>query len=446
MMQFMLAILYYAVVIVSLLFFFFLFKKFKMELLSFSVISYLCTFFLAILPGYFIATGDVFLVLQPHLYRGFDITIYFIYLLLAMLMPAGLLLGRLIANRYEFTIPGRCILVPKIFVISISVIVYTFLYYAWLPVIPINEAIMGTMKGLSLVVARLEVTHQLGCTGYTVPRLFGYWRPMLQPISIAIFIFWIQYLNLKKPLNFIMILLGFTFVLYGQIFTLEKAPVIYFIMALIISLCLIRKIRFFKAFVFVSILAVFCMLFMYYYFMQVGIQDLIRSFVHRAMSGTASIYDQILYVKNSGLLFISNMHMNYVNENPIDVSIWSFYRLNTKAAAVGAIGTSGGLSLAELYFSFSYFGAIVYFIMVTFYGFFDGFLLSLYSYEKDTATKNIHLGIYAVFCTLYMAVLMNNVFYIFEFPTIVSRYFYPVVFIYIILFKLESIKIRNKVK
>lgn len=439
---FFLMILYYVLSLLSGFIFFYCLYKYKIKFLSFSTLSYLVALVLAILPGYYIAEGDVFRESNPSLFRGFDYEIYFIYLFFSILMPMGLLLGRLLSSNLYLEIPERSFIRYKMIFLTLFLIVYSLAYYYWVPTIPLWEMIKGNLDFMQLSFARSSITHALG-SAYSVPILFGYWRMVIQVFAITIFIYWLNCFRFNKVSHYFYIFFLFILISYGHLFTLEKAPFIYFVIAIIFNYYFSKRVPINFKTIYIAFGLVLLVSVMYYFFMKASPYTVFQSISRRLLVQTSSIYDQINYIRENGYLLFDNMKMNYINEHPLDVSRWSFARIYPKSFNYGIVGSAGGLSIANLYFSFSSLGFFVFFVMMVLYGFIDGVFITSILYSKSTKTF-INKAFYISISSYFILVLVSDVFLLIQFPTIVSRGFYPIILFYFFLAKLESLRIRIK--
>ena len=132
---------YYLIVSITIFFYFYSFKKSNLQIISFSSLMYIFAIFFAILPGFMISKGTVFQERFPHLYRGFDIDVYFLFIFYTLLLPLGLYTGRLIVKNFDTKIPSRSHPNKRMSMIIFGIIIYSILYFNWLDSIPLISAI-----------------------------------------------------------------------------------------------------------------------------------------------------------------------------------------------------------------------------------------------------------------------------------------------------------------
>ena len=401
---------------------------------------YIFAIFFAILPGFMISKGTVFQERFPHLYRGFDIDVYFLFIFYTLLLPLGLYTGRLIVKNFDTKIPSRSHPNKRMSMIIFGIIIYSILYFNWLDSIPLISAISEGLTKNQIGELRLNVTHQMSKHG-EVPRIFGYWRAILQYISLSVFI----YLFSARSKNFFDWLFVFfwgALVAFFLTYTTEKAPLIYMFIAIVFSLALQKKIQA-KTIISSGVISFIILMIFYSAFMKVNLFESPKYILKRIALQTASMYHQVDYFQENGFTWFNSTHMNYLVENTISPNQISYIEMYPQNAEKGQIGSAGGLSIGKLFVGYSWFAIPLFFFITILYGALDGILLStIYSKHNDKYSRWIHFAFYCGCSAFFIQALVSNVFTIFEIPTIVPRRLYPLAACYLFLIKLEALHIK----
>jgi len=256
----------------------------------------------------------------------------------------------------------------------IAIVIYGFLYLRWLGNVPLNDVLFGSHDLLAAIIRRVEITHQLGQM-QSLPLVFQYWRVVMQFFGLVLFVYFTQYLG-RGTVNRVLLVLLFVLLTYGYVFTLEKAPFVYAITALF----LLRADREFRlgpalAFGGASLAVVYVM---YVFFMGASTEtwyEPFRDMGERVSLQSASVYSQIGYVRANDFIWLRGIDLQFarrlIDNDYIDLSVWSFSELSPQYASIGVIGAAGGNAYAQLYFMFSWVAIPVFLTLVAAYGFAD---------------------------------------------------------------------------
>lgn len=437
---------YYSVLILSVCAYFISLRIFRLRLITYSTLMYTLAFMLVILPGYQIAAGEAL----PEFYHGFDHDLYLIYLSYMLILPVGLIIGNCCGKSFRVECQTKKNIRFRVYSVLMFIIIYSLLYFNWLPYIPLNNMLAGSTDLGSLAIQRIDITHQLGSS--YIPFPFRYWRNFLQPIFIVIFIYLLLSLQNKTLFFKIFLLFVFLFLVYCSVFTLEKAPMVYIIIALMMaSLIKKGKISFFKLSGYM-VLAIIAIAVMYSFFMGTEMETFTQplSIVwDRISRQSVSTYIQIEYVRDHGFLSIRGIHMpilhHFIDYGYTDPSKWAYKILMPAYANAGAVGASGGMSLAQLYFCFSWFSIPVFFLFVCIYGFFDSvFLNSIYSERSSKTARTINMAFYVGLSSYYSMALASSVFSLFAFPTVFNPSVFFFLLLYMYLMNVTKLKVYQK--
>ncbi|NTZ20255.1 hypothetical protein EXW96_22715 [Paenibacillus sp. JMULE4] len=200
-----------------------------------------------------------------------------------------------------------------------------------------------------------------------------------------------------------------------------------------------------------SILAAMIALFsMYILFMGVNtgsIIELIKLPFIRIFNQSSATYVQINYVRQEGFLSINGIYMPLISSllgiQYFDISQWAYKIIYAGYADLGAVGTSGGMSLTELYFAFSWFGVPLFIGFVMMYGLVDSVMLNTIKFNTGKA-KLINTAFYIAVSSFYSLALVGSVFTFFTFPTILNPSLFFICMLYIYLINVTKIKIYIK--
>ena len=391
-----------------------------MPLVSYSAFTFMVAFVGHILPGYYIATGNAL----PIVYRGFDIEVYWIYVVFALVLPAGLLLGQVLAGDIRLNIVRRGSDRSRAWLVVAAMIVYGLLYIRWLGTVPLNDLLFGSHDLLQTVIRRVQITHQLG-EMENLPVLFQYWRVVLQMFSLIVFIYFAQYLR-RGAINRAVLWVMFALLTYAYLFTLEKAPYLYALTALYL-LRAERTFRLRSALLFagVALLAVYVM---YVTFMGSNTEVWYEPFAEigqRISAQSASVYAQIEYVRDNGFIGVRGIDLQFArrlfDNDYIDLSVWAFRRLSTEYVKLGVIGAAGGNAFAQLYFMFSWLATPLFFVTVFIYGFVDRvFSNTINSGALDDRTAMIVRSFYVALIPFTALGFAGSVFTVFGAPILLN--------------------------
>lgn len=429
----------------------------RLKLVSYSTLMYIMAIILVMIPGYQIVSGTEYAhIVRLGFSRGFDIELYWLYISFIIISTVGLLLGQISGKPIFLKTIPRATVKKKANIVLVFIILYSIAYFYWLPVIPINSLIAGT-DIYSLTIERMQVTHSMDII-FKVPVLFRYWRNILQPVFLAFFILLTLNLNLKRLSSKLLWAVTGLFLIYCSIFTLEKAPVIYILIALIFVGYIIQPPGSYIKLLLkglsgrnlsIIVIGFFAIVIMYKSFMgadMANIKTIFNTIWSRLAAQSASTYLQIEYVrKYTGFIGLNGIDLplikHFINYNYIDLSKMAIIDMFPSIAKQGYVGAAGGLSLAQLYFCFSWLAFPLFFLFTFLMGFIDTILLNtIYKPKKSDPSRNINIAFYSAFSTYFSMALVSSVFVIFAIPTILN----PGVIIYL-LFYFLLIKFNIKV-
>lgn len=341
-----------------------------MRMVSYAMFTFIFALLVHMLPGYYIATGKAL----PLLDHGFDAEIYWVYLTFVVCLPTGLAIGTLCGANIRLEAKEQDAVSARVWLVLIAIVIYGMLYIRWLGSVPLNDVLFGSHDLLAAIIRRVEITHQLGQM-QSLPVLFQYWRVVMQLFALVLFVYFTQYLG-RGTLNRVLLVVLFVLLTYGFVFTLEKAPYMYAIAALFL-LRADRGVRVRSAIAFggAGLAAVYVM---YVLFMGASTETWyspFRDITERVSLQSASVYSQIGYVRANDFIWLRGIDLQFarrfIDNNYIDLSVWSFSELSPQYAAMGVIGAAGGNAYAQLYFMFSWVAIPVFLTLVALYGFVD---------------------------------------------------------------------------
>lgn len=419
-------ILYYFVLFVSVSGYYSLLKKNRMPIVSISSISYSVSIFTIMLPGYYIANGEIINdILGSRL--DFCLDLYLVYLAYMLLTPIGLLIGQVSAKKHHLIIIKRKDFNRRIFFAFLAVLIYDVLYLIWVPYNPLMDLLVN--KDLSdIAIKRLAITHGIG--SYTkVPFIFRYWRLFVYNFSPILIFYYIQ----KQRINSWLKIWLFVLLITLLFFTLEKVVIIYLCVFYIITKLFIEgKTRYFYSlkgiinrknllFLFISI---FILILMYVFIM--GSEDPLASIFMRTFRQSASTRIMIEYVKDAGFFGIKGMDMpilgDLIDYNYINLSKKAIIDIYPNMNSTELAGSAGGMSFAELYFMFGWYSIAIYLLAMFLTGFMDKILFNTCwcKYNLRNDSHNLMIIIYSYLCGFHIMSLGASVFIFFSFPLLLS--------------------------
>jgi hypothetical protein len=261
-----------------------------------------------------------------------------------------------------------------------------------------------------------------------------------------------------KHYNALLLSFLFFYVLYLQVFTIEKGPFLYFLLGILFLLYLRKqnekkkfKINKFQT-IFkysVGLTAIFISLaFVYQYFMNA--QDSIwGSLLSRLMKQSASDYLQIDYVRHIGFLgfsgikmpiFSSLFNLEYINPSKYVISI-----MNPKYVMGNVMGTAGGMSLTNLFYIMGWFSIFVFLIFVFLFGCIDKVVINSIYNPINKNCFHLNISFYAMLTLHFSIAVGSSVWSVFAIPTILSIPLIIIMAVYFFFVKIpKSIVVRKK--
>lgn len=419
-------ICYYVIVLLSNLSYFYVIKRNRLPIFSVSTISYCTSILLIMLPGYYVANGDIInTMIGGRL--SFDKALYLLYLAFVILSTFGLLIGQTIAKNHYLMIVKKKDIKARIYLVLFCIIIYDIIYLVWIPYNPLLS-IISNLDISEVAIQRLAISHGIG--NYTdVPFIFRYWRMFLQVFSPILIFYCLRWMNFKFWVKICL----FLFQTFLLLFTVEKVQILY-LSFFIISIIALTNTKYIiqnkiskiinKKIIVIFILSIIMLVISYSSFM--GSRTPITSIITRMSRQSASTRLMIEYVKESGFIGYKGLNMpiirNLFHYDYINLSKLAIIEIYPSANTTELAGSAGGMSLAQLYFMFGWYSLIIYFIAICFMGFIDNVLFNTYFRVKNLKDEGVRIfGIsYAFLCSFYMMSLGSSIFTWFSFPLVLS--------------------------
>ena len=362
-----------------------------------------------VFPGYPISLGTIDPVILSKFNRGFDLELYIIYLLSALIIPFGLILGNLMAGSTYVPVSLNKGFRLRWGLALIFCLVYSFFYFQWLPRIPIFDWVFGA-DYFQIARSRLLITH--GLHSLDPPVLFRYWRHVIQLLFLVLFLiaFGGRLFNGKSPLTIGLASLFFASTFF-LVFTFEKAPLIYFLISIYIVFSVVRKgglvghrgiVKAFDLkFIFLASILLVVIFLMYHFYMDAGL----KSVLNRLGSQTASNYLQIEIVRQLGYSGLSGLGSSLLSllgvESAINYSKEAILMMYPSYNDAGLSGASGGMFLTNLYFYFGLkaFPLSVFYLVVL--GVIDRLFSNSVFHYRNLGSSVVMASFYSIFCVWF---------------------------------------------
>jgi hypothetical protein len=391
----------------------------KLPLLTFSSVNYFLAAALAILPGYGASLGRH---LPVSLERGFDQTLYFIYLIFAVVLTGATLLGQALGRRHALIGRAYADLGARVGLVLVFIFIYAAAYFYWVPHVPLMNLLMGSADLAGAAEQRIAITHQLGEMGSNLPWPFRFWRTVLQfcPALLCFYMAFSRHFGVRLSRVTYWLCLGMTMMLVT--FTLEKILVVQFVFGLlIIGILGTRNIRLGRL-TLIGACCVFLAMGTIAVFMGGQVSDLLGALVDRVNEQTSSTYVQIQYVRDHGFLGFSGVKFPLGSlilgpDYYVDLGREAYTVIFPERTAAGFIGSAAGLSLADLYFAFGWFGVPIFGVMIALYGWLDIMWRNgLSTQGVDVGFKRISGAYYVFGMSLLSLTFVSSVFLILSPP------------------------------
>jgi hypothetical protein len=439
------AVLYYVVVAFSVAYYAVQAKRVQIGFVSYSTLTYAVAVVMVMIPGYSIIMGQSTLIVRYGLSHGFDRDLYLIYLAYLVMLPVAIVGGNGRARRlYLKAYPRELIRARARFLVVLSII-YGILYLLWLPVVPINTFIKGGSSAVDLAERRIEVTHQQATSGQNLPLVFRYWRVVIQDVSLALFTYLLLTTNRRRILSMVPLGALFMFLIYGAVFTLEKAPLGYIVICTCIAPFLSRdnrvptgsnthRQRSTRRLRYSSLLRTGLLLgsyiatlfAMFRGFMGAEMASLaqgVSTLWSRISAQTASTYVEIQMCREMGFLGFRGIDMPILKH----LFDYGYTNLSTSVSAIldpvlasrGYVGAAGNMSLASLYFCFSWFSLPIFLALVFLVGYFDRLFMNSI-HQASGEARAVGVAFYSAFSALHILAPTGSLFDIFAIPTILN--------------------------
>ncbi len=424
--------------------------KFRFRLASASNFAFAYAFLLIALPGFYVAEGTAHEVIEMKFGRGLDRELYLLYLAFMPIVSSALFFGYVAGRRVFVKTALRNSLMTKGNLLTLITCGYCFGYLLWLQDIPLNNLLFSSQYNLGeIVLQRIRITHGLGFEE-NLPFIFRYWRDVAQYILPALCYFYFLGRKIGRH-SLVPVLLLVLYTCYLQLFTLEKAPITYFLVGMVfVSYLRVQgALRHGKRISFrliirygVAVLIIFgCMSVIYKYFMGVN-ESLFKSVASRLASQSASDYVQIEYIRRVGFLGFSGIKMpilsQVLNLEFIDPSKYAISVMYPQYVTGEIMGAAGGMSLTNLYFIMGWFSAPCFFVFVVLFAFFDRIALNSIYNEVNHNAFYLNISFYAMVTVNFAIAVGSYIWMVFRFPTILSPPLWIITCVYLVFIRMPS--------
>jgi hypothetical protein len=321
--------------------------------------------------------------------------------------------------------------------------------------VPFHDLLLQRIDVSEAAFERVDITHQWASVAANPPFVFRYWRPIIQELSLLGFAYFtaVHYSAARPRLqkrNSVGLLLLFGFTAYCMVFTLEKATLIYLVWCYFLIRHMIDPRRVLKRMVFLSVtvLALCCVMLVVFMGVET-LPDTLSAIWFRMQGQTASVYVQNEYIMSHGFLGLHGIHMPVLSsllgaDYYVNLPGYAYEVLLPELSANGRVGSAAGFSIAELYFAFGWWGAALFGVVVTAYGFLDQVILnSCQEASLGIRERAINVGFYAATSSWYSLLLVGSVLGILSFPFVCSETFFFFLAGYLLVMKVHGIKMRS---
>lgn len=437
---------YYTIVFISIACYFCFLWVFRLPWLTFSTVNYLLAIVLCMLPGYRISING----LNPDTSRGFDVTLYLLYLTFAVSLTSASLAGQYIGSQYVLTGSVRCYMWARWRLLAFGIACYAILYYLWVPTLPLANLLSGAASLSEAATERIKITHQLGSLELGVPFAFRFWRSILQLFPVVLSLLYLIAFQdgVKKSRVILSICVASTFLCLT--FTLEKAGAVEFLFALIIAGSVYRASKANVRVALGGFAAISLCLLMLIEFMGATPASAVDALIQRCEEQTASIYIQIEYVREHGFLGWRGIPLPMGGfllgrDYFIDLASLAFSELNPSMAARGVVGSAGGLSLAELYFAFGWICVPIFAIFVFGHSWLDlAWRAGVYQKTLESNFRRVAAAFYIFGMTSLSMTFVSSVFLVFALPIGLSARGMFIFALYAYFVKITSLRVRRR--
>jgi hypothetical protein len=449
---------YYSTLLACVLIYVFFTLRYKFRLASASTFAFVYAFVLIGLPGFYVAAGTISDDIDRKFNEGFDTELCWLYLVFMVIVTIGLLSGQIAGKRLFVRTKLRTDSDIKLKIFLFMFCIYLLAYLLWLPYNPLNNLLFSrSFSFAEIVKQRIAITHGLG-QEEGLPFVFRYWRNIADYILPVLFYYYcITYKVNKRSL--LLLLFLFLYVLYLQLFTLEKGPFFKFLLGML-ALYYLRKQRtlrphntpkypFFIKYSAGFLTIFLCLAFVYKLFMNVE-DGLWARLFSRVFSQSASNYVQIEYVRQIGFLGFSGFKMPILSHlldiEFVDPSKHAISLIYPQYVVGETMGAAGGMSLTNLYFIMGWYSVAVFYFFVFLFGFIDKFMInSIYNpINRDGFFLNI--SFYSIFIMNFSIAISAQIWIGVAIPTILSPPLIILTTLYIIFIKLPDriLRIQNQ--
>jgi len=440
---------YYSIIGIAIFSYLAALRLFRLPFLTFSSVNYFLAAVLAMIPGYSVANGTF---LDRSLSRGFDSTVYLLFIAYTVTLTGASLIAQIVAKRYALLGKARPDPILRCWIVAAFVAIYAYAYFSWLPHVPLVNLISGRAGFGEAAAQRLEITHQLGDSDEHLPFVFRYWRTVLQYWAITIcfmFAFYRQTRGTVPTIIYYLYVIGTAFLLA---FTLEKALLVDFLFGmLVIPYLFAERIRLRS----VILIAVGCALISMAaiaVFMGGTINELPEALLERFNGQTSSVYVQIEYVREHGFLGLRGIQMPFSSwflgkDYFVDLGREAYATMFPNNANAGLLGSVAGLSLADLYFAFGWTGVPIFAGMIALYSWVDivwrnGFVVA----NVGNDFRRINGAFYVLGMALFSLTYVSSVFMIIAIPLGLSAQGILILVLYLFFIRIGSLRIKRMIQ
>lgn len=444
-----LEILYYALIAFFVAGYFVALKLARLPVVTFTTANVAMAVLLAMVPGYSISCGEI---TPPAYYHGFSPTLYLLFCIYVISVPLFSFLGQWMGRGYCMQASVYPNVKERFVLLSAFIAVYSVAYLLWLPVNPLNGLLTGRIGFFEAAMERVNITHQLDLFQANLPVPFRYWRVIMQIWSVFCFLYFFARWNAMKRrtvFSNVFLAAGFVAVMYLLTFTLEKAYAVQFIVACTIAGgFLTRRLGIVKLIITCGV-ALAASAILVHITMGGAYKDMIDTLQERLSQQVSSVYVQIDYVERYGFLGLRGMNIPFGRaifgrDYFIDLGRESYGAIFADRAAQDIVGSAGGLSIAELYFNFGWFGVVAFPAFIWMYGFLDQTIFNA-SVRSPVRTELsvVNTAMYLILMTMYSLTFVSSVFVIFGFPFGLSAQAIIMLIGYVFVVKASSLRIRR---
>jgi len=327
------------------------------------------------------------------------------------------------------------------------IVFYACAYFHWVPEVPLKNLLFGTSQAGDAAEQRISITHQLGGLGSELPWVFRFWRGIIQnwPVAVCFILAYKKATGGKiSSVLYYPCVLGTAWLLT---FTLEKASLVEFVFGLAVIPMMVKRktqyIRLAASVGVVTLLSMACIA----VFIRPETSGVFKALTNRLNGQTSSIYVQIQHVREQGYLGLRGIKFPFESwilgkDYYISLSTEAYAAIFPEMARAGYVGSAGGLSLAELYFAFGWFGLPIFVLLVGILSWMDiVWRNSITLSSRGEGFRCINGAFYVLGMTLYSLTYVGSLFMIVSFPFGLSAECLLIAILYFWLIKASSLRL-----